>query len=119
MKDGDCIGGYTSQHWDQSKTFKADSSAFLFNLTHSRHFPSKATGTDIYCGSNFGPCFHGGGMSELCAVSLPFNGDNKCYSWANKPGYNIPYVDRKNQLTNQRDGNFTISELEAWLLEEE
>jgi len=44
IKDGDCIGGYTSQCWDDSRKFKADSSAFLFNLTRSRHFPSMATG---------------------------------------------------------------------------
>jgi hypothetical protein len=51
IKDGDCIGGYTSQCWesDEDGKRKADSSAFLFNLTRSRHFPSKATGKDIYC----------------------------------------------------------------------
>ena len=86
MKDGDCIGGYTSQHWDQSRTFKADSSAFLFNLTHSRHFPSKATGTHIYCGKYNGPRFDGGN-SELCAYEEPFNGNNNCISFVNKPGY--------------------------------
>ena len=120
MKDGDCIGGYTSQHWDGSSTWKADSSAFLFNLTHSRHFPSKATGKDIYCSSSYGPCFSGGRGSELSASNEPFNGDNKCLSNANKPGYNIPKVDGKNQLKNQGGSNFlTISELEVWLLEEE
>ena len=119
MKDGDCIGGYTSQHWDMSGTYKADSSAFLFNLTHSRHFPSKATGKDIYCSSSYGPCFSGGRGSELAASFKPFNGNGKCFSLANEPGYNIPVVDGKNQLTNQDDGEFTISELEVWLLEEE
>jgi hypothetical protein len=117
MKDGDCIGGYTSQHWDESYTYKADSSAFLFNLTHSRHFPSKASGKHIYCSRDYGPCFSGGN-SELCAFSQPFN-DNNCRSYANHPGYNIPVVDGKNQLTNQGGVCFTISELEVWLLEEE
>ena len=41
IKDGDCIGGYTSQCWESSVKWKADSSAFLFNLTRSRHFPSR------------------------------------------------------------------------------
>ena len=45
IEQGDCIGGYTSQCWESgSGKWKADSSAFLFNLTRSRHFPSKATG---------------------------------------------------------------------------
>jgi hypothetical protein len=45
IEQGDCIGGYTSQCWESgSGKGKADSSAFLFNLTRSRHFPSKASG---------------------------------------------------------------------------
>jgi hypothetical protein len=99
--------------------YKADSSAFLFNLTRSRHFPSKATGKDIYCSICYGPCFSGGVWEELAAYEQPFNGKDKCRSWANKPGYNIPLVYGKNQLTNQADGGFTISELEVWLVEEE
>ena len=63
IEQGDCIGGYTSQCWETSNgdKRKADSSAFLFNLTRSRHFPSKATGWDICCWVNHGPCFDGGG----------------------------------------------------------
>ena len=90
IKDGDCIGGYTSQCWDDSRKFKADSSAFLFNLTRSRHFPSKATGKDIFCSSSYGPCFCGGYMNELIAYDEPFNGEENCRSRANEPSYNIP-----------------------------
>jgi len=89
IKDGDCIGGYTSQCWESCVypgDYKVDRRAFLFNLTRSRE---------------------------------PFNGKDNCRSWANEPGYNIPEVDGKNQLTNQGDNWFTISELEVWLLEEE
>jgi hypothetical protein len=66
IKDGDCIGGYTDRSWesaDEDGKWKADSSAFLFNLTRSRHFPSKATGNDIFCEFYMGPCF-GGGFGE-------------------------------------------------------
>jgi hypothetical protein len=122
IEQGDCIGGYTSQHWESPwlGKFKADSSAFLFNLTRSRHFPSKATGNDIYCRSDIGPCFSGdSGASDLSASEQPFNGKNSCYSFANKFSYKIPLVDGKNQLTNQADGKFTISELEVWLLVDE
>jgi hypothetical protein len=121
IKDGDCIGGYTSQHWDSDKDckYKADSSAFLFNLTRSRHFPSKGTGTDITCYRDCGPNFNGGDSSELCARDQPFNGNKKCWSWTYEPGYKIPLVDWNNQLTNQKDGKFTISELEVWLLVDE
>ena len=110
IKDGDCIGGYTSQHWespDSSKT-KADNSAFVFNLTHSRHFPSKASGKDIKCNSDRGPSFMGA-SGELTAGFVPFNGNKNCWSYANYDAYKIPLVGEINQLTNQKDGNFTIS----------
>ncbi len=89
IEQGDCIGGYTSQHWESSSTYKwkADSSAFLFNLTHSRHFPSKATGRDIFCSSSYGPSFSGEGGSDLSAWRQPFNGKDNCISKVNNTGY--------------------------------
>ena len=118
IEQGDCIGGYTSQCWESvdGGKWKADSSAFLFNLTRSRHFPSKATGKDIFCYSNCGPNFSGGFGADLSALNQPFNGKYKCRSYAKRTGYNIPLEDGINQLTNQEDGDFTISELEVWLL---
>ncbi len=121
IEQGDCIGGYTSQCWesDEDGKYKADSSAFLFNLARSRHFPSKATGTDIICGKDCGPYFSRGfGDIDLIALFEPFNDRNSCGSYADKPGYNIPLVDGKNHLTNQKNENFTISELEVWLVED-
>jgi hypothetical protein len=45
----------------------------------------------------------------------PFNGDGKCWSYANKPGYHIPVDDGGiNMLTNKKDVLFTITELEVW-----
>ena len=91
IKDGDCIGGYTSQHWDKSNTHKEDSSAFLFNLTYFRNFPSQATGKDICCSSSFGPAFSGG-FGDLTAGREPFNGNENCWSHAIKAAYKIPLV---------------------------
>jgi hypothetical protein len=117
IEQGDCIGGYTSQCWESGGKWKEDSSAFLFNLTRSRHFPSKATGEDIYCSNIYGPYFGRDGSRELAAYDEPFNGKDNCCSWANEDAYNIQLVDGKNQLTNQADVDFTISELEVWLLD--
>ena len=51
---------------------------------------------------------------ELSAFE-PFNGDGKCYSCANDPGYRIPVDDAgTNMLTNNKDLKFTITELEVW-----
>jgi hypothetical protein len=87
----------------------------LFNLSKQSHFPKKRTGEEIWCRSDIGPCFSGRGSSELSATYEPFNGDNACRSWGNKPGYDIP-VDGagKNMVTNKEDGAFTITELEVW-----
>ncbi len=117
IEQGDCIGGYTSQHWESDwGEWKEDSSSFLFNLTRSRYFSSKASGKDIIRNGYFGPYFSGGRNDELVAFQ-PFNGEDNCKSCANQLGYNIPLVYRKNQLTNKANGLFTISELEVWLVE--
>jgi hypothetical protein len=48
-------------------------------------------------------------------LSEPFNGDRKCKSKANLPGYRIPVDDGGiNMLTNKKNGEFTITEIEVW-----
>ncbi len=70
---GDCIGGFTTQSWDikshgnRDKREVRDDKAFLFNLSCARIFPSTNSGKDIFCSSNFGPAFGGGGVMELSA----------------------------------------------------
>ena len=79
VKDGDCIGGYTSAQWSSDgNKLVGDKDAMVFNITIGRHFPSKNTGIDIFCSSGRGPCFSGGNGSELCALDAPFNGEGKC-----------------------------------------
>ena len=85
----------------------------LFNLSCERCYKNSKKGYAIYCRSDLGPCFTGDGAAELTAFE-PFNGENKCASRANEPGYNIPLEGGKNMLTNEEDGYFTISELEVW-----
>ncbi len=62
-----------------------------------------------------GPCFSGGGGSDLCAFLEPFNDEGHCRSYANKSGYLIP-VDGPgtNILTKNKSEFFTITELEVW-----
>ncbi len=57
-------------------------------------------------------------MWELAAIWQPFNGENKCYSYANYPGYLIGSETDgvTNKLTRKKDGDFTITELEVWSL---
>jgi hypothetical protein len=84
----------------------------LFNLSSSRQFTNTGKG-GIYCKSGCGPVFSVGSNGELYALE-PFNGDGKCSSWANCSGYKIVIEGGKNMLTNNKDGYFTISEIEVW-----
>ena len=89
----------------------------LFNLSCQRHFPNKGTGKEIVCYTQEGPYY--GVYGELAAVLSPFNGQGNCWSWADESAYGIPIEGGKNALTNQEDGEFTITELEVWSIKEE
>jgi hypothetical protein len=78
VKDGDCIGGYTSAYWSSENKLVGDSDAMLFNLSYKRHFPNYRTGKEIDCSRYSGPCFRGDDSSELGPANEPFNGDGKC-----------------------------------------
>jgi hypothetical protein len=84
----------------------------LFNLSCERHFQNKGTGNEIFCTSNHGPFF--GDYRDLTAFNEPFNGDRNCESNTNNSSYGIPKEGDKNMLTNKKDGEFTITELEVW-----
>ena len=116
IKDGDCVGGYTKAQWQspEDDEYTNDNDAILFNLNHQRSFKNKGTGKEISNFSGYGPNFTGGSGSDLGVTSHSFNGDGKCYSYVNKPGYGITAEGGKNMLTNQKSGGFTISELEVW-----
>ena len=85
--NGQCVGGFTSAQWasPESATYVNDSTAMLFNLTTHQLFKSQDHSKAIGCGKYWGPHF---GNGEL-AADEPFNGDNKCYSYVNRPGYRI------------------------------
>ena len=87
----------------------------LFNLSCQRHFPNKRYGQGICCSTSEGPSY---GWNELSAFYEPFNGYNKCYSYAGKANYGIPEEGGKNTLTNLKGNNFTITELEVWSIKE-
>ncbi len=83
----------------------------MFNLSRSRQFLGKG---GIYCDSRYGPVFKADeDGSDLCTYQI-FNGDNWCWSYGNRLSYRIGVVDGVNMLTNKKDGNFTITEIEVW-----
>jgi len=61
---GYLFGGYTSQSWDSSNSWKSDAKAFLFTLTNPysspNKFPISNAGNAIYCNATYGPAFGAG-----------------------------------------------------------
>jgi hypothetical protein len=58
------------------------------------------------------------GDYELSAFEILFNGNNNCKSNVNYDCYRIPKEGGKNALTNLKNRNFTITELEVWSIKE-
>jgi hypothetical protein len=101
IKNGSCIGGFTSAKWSStpSHTFANDPSALLFNLALKTFFPCKKQTHALKNSVSFGPSF---GDNEL-SVRAPFNGENNCWSNTNKIGYKLEKdSEEKNTLTNEK-----------------
>ena len=79
IKNGDCVGGYTSALWKSYDTHAADNSAMLFNLPRQRQFLNSKKGNAIFGLSNYGPSF-GDDYLQLSAFYEPFNGNRNCIS---------------------------------------
>lgn len=102
---GYIFGGFTSQTWNKSNTYKNDPNAFLFSLVNSENQPEKFKikhpSNAIYCGEDFGPKF---GYNDLCirykAKNYFYigNSDSNCY--------------KSDLLTDSID--FIISEIEIY-----
>lgn len=85
----------------------------LFNLSSLRKFHEKDS--EFIRKRDPNSTMFVGGLSELESCKEPFNGEGNFISYSNKYGYEIPLNKAcLNMLTNKKDGNFTISELEVW-----
>ena len=121
VKDGPCIGGYTAAQWESGYgKYVKDPQAFIFNLTHKRHFPCKDPNRAIFCANSDGPNF--GGM-DLAAREDNFIRENNCVSVQGRIVYNVPFDSQyRNMLINQVgkgqfEDSFTITELEVWQID--
>ena len=58
LNDGNILGGFTTQNWDNKKTWKFDEYSFVFSLTRNIKCKNNINNESIYCGhDNRGPCF--------------------------------------------------------------
>jgi hypothetical protein len=124
IKDGDCIGGFTTAKWftpQGGDVFSFDKDSMLFNLNKNLHYPCKIYECAIWNYPNCGPYF---GLNGELATLEPFNEENHCSASMHENWcYKVPIDDNKrSMLTNteievgakQAQTKFTITEIEVW-----
>ena len=58
LTDGNILGGFTSQNWDNSSSWKKDNKSFVFSLTKLMKADNNSEETQIFCHHiDRGPCF--------------------------------------------------------------
>ena len=64
--NGKRFGGFTSQIWNKTDSYKEDKMAFLFSLDNMEIYNYKNDGKAIFCYGDFGPIFGGGCDLVIC-----------------------------------------------------
>jgi hypothetical protein len=74
------FGGYTSQSWDSSNSYKTDHQSFLFSVDKLAKYDIKNSHTQaIYCHSTLGPTFGNG--YDIC-ISDNSKANSSSYTYA-------------------------------------
>jgi hypothetical protein len=102
------FGGYTSQTWNHTGSYKAFVDEFLFSLTNPSCKPTKHsiknTSYAIRCNSSYGPTFGGGHDIYICSDS------NSCAGSYSNLGHS--YNGSANYFTGEK--HFLTSEIEVF-----
>jgi hypothetical protein len=99
------FGGYTTENWDCSNTYKKDANAFIFSLNNNKY--AKASNDNaIYCASNYGPTF-GGGHDLYIADKCNENSNNNNYT-------NSTYNFGSSYYLNGGNCSFQVSRIEVY-----
>ena len=114
IKDGPCIGGFTTMKWrsikddedeeERKDKFLSDRYAFLFNLEDKLVIPIKNSSRAIAGHPDNGPTY---GNGDLVVFSR-FNEPNHLRSMPKESSYNIPEVNNRNILTKSQKQQTSI-----------
>jgi TLD len=116
LTDKDIIcGGYTSVPWQAEGGDKEDQTAFIFSVKTMKVYPNTMKVGVLHAGST-GPRFDSTDGVDLGCYSQPFNGDKKCRSRCNQSSYKIPQVNGLNEITMESGIDFTVREVEVYLV---
>lgn len=116
-QQGSVYGGYTTVNWDQSSSYKNDVNAFLFRLQSSgsvaaNKFPRNSNGSDVYCGTGYGPTFGSG--HDLLTFRNSIINSGGYYTLNGHVNLNSSYNSQgitNDQVTN---GTTNVTELEVY-----
>lgn len=102
-------GGFTSQSWSSSGSYKNDPSAFLFSLEFKEYYPTYDGTNAIYDNSGNGPTFGSG--YDLCIV-------NGCYnSNSNYCQFPYSYCGARQRALTGGVYNFKVNEIEVYKID--
>ncbi len=114
IKDGPCIGGFTTMKWrsikededeeERKDKFLSDRYAFLFNLDDKLVIPIKNSSRAIAGQPDNGPTY---GNGDLVVFSR-FNEPNHLRSMPKESSYNIPEANNRNILTKSQKQQTSI-----------
>ena len=112
MKDGPCVGGFTTAQWRSldDNQFLSDRYAFVFNLNDQLHIPVKTQEKAVAGHSGNGPTYGNGDL----VVFSKFNEPNHLRSMSEESTYNIPEVNGINVLTKSGKQRSTVQDIEVW-----
>lgn len=112
VKNGPCIGGFTTASWkgiEESK-FISDRYSFLFNLTDEVHIPIKYSEQGIAWHGDNGPTY---GNGDLVVFSR-FNESDHLRAMPEKKPFFVEKRNGKNILTNSSNERNTTVDFEMW-----
>ena len=110
-KKGMRFGGYTEQTWNDTNgngVWKTDDKAFCFSIELNKIYNIIKGKNAIYCGASY-MCYFGDNIFGL--YNGAFSANNWCYSmnYSNFQGQEKDF-----ELTNEKDSNFQLAEVEVF-----
>ena len=92
------FGGFTSESWDTSSTYKDDNTCFLFSLDKQKIYPIKKNGKAIACYNGYGPVFGSIDCHDIQLGNTPI-GKDQLYTNESHEKCNFNYFGDNNALS--------------------
>ena len=92
------FGGFTSESWNGTSSYKDDITCFLFSLDKQKIYPIKSNRKAICCSSNYGPVFGGDQSNDIKIYKCPIS-KKELYTYESYGNSNFDYYGDNNALS--------------------